>query len=246
MRSALLTPALALATLIATAAPAAADDIDDLRRENARLRAEVDELRARLEALSRDAAADGAGEAAEAGRSGVAGAASTRGRHTEPFFVPRTRVTLEIDRDASDGTTSIATLWLRTSESGPLPRREWFQVRAKQAPSGEIAGSWMVVERQGGGAGAKVDSGRFTVDGRVVECPAAGYESSQRPQAIGPIQSSTRHERIRFSIPREGLDLLAGATRARFDAGPIGFELSDEHLAAFAAVAARAAGDAGS
>jgi hypothetical protein len=213
-------------------APARADELEDLRRENALLKDEVESLRSELADLR---AGDTAGAHGDAGARSAPGPGGTR---SEPIFVPRTRVTLEV-ADEPGGATALSTQWYRTSESGPLPRKEWFQLRARQIAGGALAGTWMLVDRQGGGPSARVEAGRFSVDGRVLDVPAIDYDVSNAQRSIGPIQSGQRRELIRFALPPEALRLLAGATRARFDAGPIAFELTDEQLAAFAAVAAK-------
>jgi hypothetical protein len=67
------------------------------------------------------------------------------------------------------------------------------------------------------------------------------YDAKRKSQTIGPINSSKRDERIRFAVPPSAFPLVANARTVRFDAGTVGFELTDEHMAAFAAMAARIA-----
>ena len=149
-----------LAALLALAllAPAVvrADELQELRAENARLKAEVQALSARLEAVQGDARAGGG-----AAQDGGADASGTR---IEPVFIPRTRVSIEVGRDAATGKTNLATLWYRTADVGPLPRKEWFQLRAQQSATGELDGTWLLLERQGAGGGAKVPSARLTLE----------------------------------------------------------------------------------
>lgn len=220
--------------LVVKASLAHAGEIDDLRRENARLTAEVQSLQAQLDAIRGTA---GQGDAAT-GRAADAAGAGTR---MEPVYIPRTRVSLEVGRDESSGATTLATLWYRTGDSGLLPRKEWFQLRAEQLPDGALQGPWLLVERQGAGAGAKVDAGSLTVDGKTIALPVVDYDAKRKSQTLGPISSSSRDERIRFSLPASALPLVATARTARFTAGGVDFALTDEHLAAFAAMAARVA-----
>lgn len=229
---------LLVASLIALSGPLAhADELEDLRRENARLKSEVQALQAQLEA-TRGAAGRSAAEQAGDPAAAAPGSAGTR---LEPVYIPRTRVSLEVGRDAATGATTLATLWYRTADTGPLPRKEWFQLRADQMPDGALQGPWLLVERQGGGASAKVEAGTLTVDGKTITLPVVDYDAKKRSQALGQISSTSRDERVRFSLPASALPVVASARTARFTAGGIDFTLTDEHLAAFAALASRVA-----
>lgn len=223
---------LALCLVVAAAPLARADELEDLRRENARLKAEVQSLQAQLEAARGGARQPGAAPAG-------APDASVTGSRMEPVYIPRSRVSLEVGRDEASGATTLATLWYRTSDAGPLPRKEWFQLRAEQLPDGALRGPWMLVEREGGGAGAKVAAGTLTVDGRTIELPVEDYDVKRSTRPMGPVGVSSREERVRFALPASALPLVANARVVRFDAGGIEFALTDEHLAAFAAMAAR-------
>ncbi|MEW6269223.1 MAG: hypothetical protein AB1689_08005 [Thermodesulfobacteriota bacterium] len=211
-----------VATLAAGAARA--DELDELRRENERLRAEVASLRDEL--ARRDAGA-------------AAGGPASTGT-VEEVLVP-SRVSLDVRRDEASGATSIASLWYRTADTGALPRKEWFQLSARRAADGAVEGPWLAVERHGGPGTLKVDAGTLTVDGRSFACPAAGYETSRQELAVARGATFVRRERLRCSLPAESLTLAARAREVRFTAGAVDFELTDEHLAAFAALAARLA-----
>ena len=76
-------------------------------------------------------------------------------------------------------------------------------------------------------------------DGRVVELPAAGYEASRGGQGPGRVTAGKKQERASFALPDGALGQVATAISVHFEAGAVEFDLSDEHLAAFAAVAAR-------
>jgi hypothetical protein len=220
--------------VLALGAPcgARADELDDLRRENARLTAEVRALQAEL------AAARAGIPVADGGSVGTSGATGTR---LEPVYIPRTRVSIEVGTDEASGKTTLATLWYRTADAGPLPRKEWLQLRAEQSADGTVDGPWLLVEREGGGASAKVASGRLTADGTALELPAVDYDVKRRARAIGTIDAGSRSERVRFALPASALPQVAGARTASFSAGGIAFTLTDEHLSAFAAMAARLA-----
>lgn len=222
-----------LCLLLCGASAARADELDDLRRENARLKSEVQSLQAQLDALR--GGAPGAGGAAA-----VAPGAGT-GSRMEPVYIPRTRVSLEVGRDDATGATTLATLWYRTADAGPLPRKEWLQLRAEQMPDGTLRGPWLLVERQGSASGGKVASGTLTVDGKPIELAVEDYDVKRKNQTLGQITSTSRDERVRFALPASALPLVANARSARLEAGGIDFTLTDEHLAAFAAMATRVA-----
>lgn len=219
-----------MATLLVLAASspgrAAADELEGLRRENAQLTARVRELEAELAALRAGAPAQGAADA------------GAPGSRREQVYIPRSRVSLEVNRDESSGATSLATLWYRTVDGGLLPRKEWIQLRAEQGKTGTLDGVWLLIERQGA-VGGKPTSGRLTVDGSVIDLAVADYDAKRKSQSLGAITSTSRDERIRFSLPPAALAQVAAARTARFDAGTIDFELTDEHVAAFSALATR-------
>lgn len=214
-----------------------ADELEELRRENARLKAEVQALQAELAAARAGAPAPAADSDGTERDDATATSAGTR---LEPIYIPRTRVSLEVGKDEASGNTTLATLWYRTSDAGLLPRKEWLQLRAEQTPAGALEGPWLLVERQGG-AGAKVSSGRLTVDGATIELPVVDYDVKRTKRSIGTIDAGSRTERVRFALPASALTQVASARSATFDAGAIEFTLTDEHLSAFAAMAARVA-----
>lgn len=218
---------LALAVIAAGCATNGATERAALERENARLRAEVEALRAEL------AGRPAAGVQAEAS----AAAGSTP--QLEQVFVPRSRVSVEVSRDAASGRTQIASLWYRTADVRPMPRMEWMQVRAELAPDGKLAGAWLAIERHGGRGSAQAEAGRLTVDDRAFALKSTSYETGDAAPRPGRMASGKREERATFALPPESLGAVATAISARFEAGAVSFDLTDEHLAAFAAVAAR-------
>lgn len=209
--------------LLAGCASTGSDEVAALQRENARLRAEVEALRAEL--AGRPAPASGAAAAPQ----------------LEQVFVPRSRVSVEVTQAGATGKTSVASLWYRTVDAGPLPRMEWLQVRAEQSAAGEPAGAWLLIERHAGRGSVEAKTARLTIDGRALELPAAGYETSRGGQGPGRVATGKKQERASFALPAGALEQVATAISVRFEAGSVEFDLSDEHLAAFAAVAARVA-----
>ena len=137
-----------------------ADEIAALQRENARLRGEIEALRGEL--AGRPAAA-------------AEGASPTQ---LEQVFVPRSRVSVEVTETAN-GKTSVASLWYRTVDTGPLPRMEWLQVRAEQSTAGSLTGAWLLIERKAGRGSVETQAARLTIDGRAVELRQASYEATR-------------------------------------------------------------------
>jgi hypothetical protein len=197
------------------------DEVDALQRENARLRGEIEALRAEL-----------------AGRP-AATAESDSAPQLEQVFVPRSRVSVEVTQTPASGKTSVASLWYRTVDAGPLPRMEWLQVRAEQSAAGQLTGAWLLIERHAGRGSLETKAARLTIDGRVLELPAASYEASRAGPGPGRVAAGKKQERASFALPGGALAQVATAISVRFEAGAVEFDLSDEHLAAFAAVAAR-------
>jgi hypothetical protein len=188
-----------------------AGELEALQRENARLRGEIEALRAEL-----------------AGRPAAPAEGAAATPQLEQVFVPRSRVSVEVTQLAATGNTSVASLGCRTVDAGPLPRMEWLQVRAEQSASG----------RAGRGS-LETKAARLTIDGRVVELPAASYDASHAGQGPGRVASGKKQERAVFALPGGALGQVATAISVHFEAGAVEFDLSDEHLAAFAAVSAR-------
>jgi len=211
--------ALLVAFLLAGCATTGADELEALRRENTRLRGEVEALRSELAGRP---AADAGSEA-----------------QLEQVFVPRSRVSVEVRTDPATGKTRVTSLWYRTVDSKPLPRLEWLQVQAEQSAAGALDGAWLLLERHSGRGSLETKAARLTIDGRVLELPATDYDTSRAPQQPGRASAGKREERATFALPPGALAQVATAISVHFEAGAVQFDFSDEHLAAFAAVAAR-------
>ena len=231
-------PLLLLAALAGFFPPdsAGAAEVDELRDENARLRAENQQLRDEIGTLREELSSVTGGEAAARNAPDGSGGPASR---VERVFVPRSRVSLEVGRDAS-GATVVSTPWYRTAETGPLPRKEWILFRARESGGGAAAESWLLLDRVNPrGSLESVGSGRLTIDGRVFDCALVAHDESREHQSVGPVGSTVRKERVRFDLPGEALEGLARAHSARFDAGSTGFDLNDAQLTAASALAAR-------
>jgi hypothetical protein len=208
---------------------ARSDELARLQEENARLRSESADLRSEIQTLRARLA-----DLENAGR-GPAPMTSV-----ERVFVPQSRVSLETTRSTTGDVTSIATPWYRTVEGGPFPRKEWIQFTAERKGDGGLLGSWIVLDRRTGqGTLEHVETARLAIDGRTVDCHVDDYDAASQRRGAGRVGGTQRTELVRFALPPDALALLAGARRARFDAGPSVFVMTDEHITAAAALAAR-------
>jgi len=153
----------------------------------------------------------------------------------------RTRATLAVARDPATGDSVLATPWLRTSVAAIVPRREWIQLHARRKADGSAPEVSVALARHGGSGSANVASGRIEADGRVFELPVETYEVSRDEPAAAARGPGLRRESVRLALPPAALEAVAGARQARFVAGASAFDLTDEHVLAFAALAARLA-----
>ncbi|MDG2307122.1 MAG: hypothetical protein P8R42_21230 [Candidatus Binatia bacterium] len=235
-----------------TPLPAFAQDADDadenalLQAENERLRAELGELRAAAAAASADAA-KAADDAATAGAAPAAetaaGPADSAGTSTvEGEYVPMKRVSLSVSRNDAGATTVIGTPWYRTvPDTGLLPLREFIQLRASPSRGGRPEQVWISLNRQGvraplgSATTAQLQIGQWTGEAPVVEQNTSRRRRTGRRNAVPP----RRDETTVFAFPAQGLQKLAVSDRASFDAGPVHFEFTDEHIGAASALAAR-------
>lgn len=223
-----------------------------LADENARLEAENEKLRAELDALRREAS-EAAGEsrdAAQDARPGAPAARATAEAREDPAstvvseYVPRTRITLSVGRDETGRIEVIGTPWYRTvPDTGLLPLREFIQFRAVPARDGRPEQVWMSLNRQGmsssvgAGTTGTVQVGAWSGEAAIVDQKTSRRRRVGR-QSTMPLR---KDETTTFALPGDALAKLAVADRASFDAGPVHFEFTDEHVAAAAALQARLA-----
>lgn len=221
-----------------------------LEEQNARLEAENEKLRAELDALRREAG-EAAGESRDAAREAQAGApaaAASAEPEDDPTstvvseYVPRTRITLSVGRDEAGRIEVLGTPWYRTvPDTGLLPLREFIQFRAVPAREGRPEQVWMSLNRQGMpssvGAGTigTLQVGSWSGKAAIVDQKTSRRRRVGR-QATMPLR---KDETTTFALPGDALAKLAVADRATFDAGPVHFEFTDEHVAAAAALQAR-------
>lgn len=241
-------PILAAALVLVATPPLASGQDGSLQHENARLQEENEQLRAELEAMRNEAAAASAEAATAAdeaaGGRPAAGETETAGTSAEVVaeYVPMSRVTLTVSRDPEGDIPVVATPWYRTvPDTGLLPLREFVQLRATPAREGRPEQVWLSLNRQGVAAPLGSDtSAELQIDSWGSTAPVVDQKTARR-RRLGR-QSAVpqrKNETTVFALPHGALQKLAIAERASFDAGPVHFEFTDEHIAAASALTAR-------
>ena len=232
--------------------PPAHGEETPLQEENARLQAENERLRAELDALRTESASASteAMEAAEEAASPVPGDQmhpDSTGEETDAAifeYVPRSRVTLSVTRDDSGSIRHVSTPWYRTvPDTDLLPLREFIQFRAIPGRGTRPEQVWLALNRQGVaaplGSGVHAD---LQIDEWRTSASIVDQKTTRRRRAGRQNATPKRtDETTLFALPMGALQKLALSERASFDAGPVHFELSDELVAAAAAMAARLA-----
>ncbi len=241
---------------LTTCAPGAAIAQSDpaIQEENARLEAENERLRAELDALRKTAAgasteaAVAAEEAAGVPPPSPATAPAQPKADAPPTvvaeYVPMNRISLTVSRDEAGGIRVIGTPWYRTvTDMDLLPRREFVQFRGSPARNGRPEQIWMILDRQSvqaplaSNASGQLQIGTWTGEAPIVDQQRSRRRRMGRRSTVPP----RKDENTTFAFPADALEKLSLADRASFDAGPIHFEFTDEHIAAASALAARLA-----
>lgn len=238
----------AVLVLAATPHLAAAQD-GSLEQENTRLQQENEQLRAELEAMRNEATtasaeATTAADEAAGGRPAAGEPKAETSSEVVAEYVPMSRITLTVSRDDAGDIRVVATPWYRTvPDTGLLPLREFLQLRATPARGGRPEQVWLSLNRQGIAAPLGSDaSAQLQIDSWGGTAPVVDQKTSRR-RRVGR-QSAVpqrKDETTVFALPAGALEKLAIAERATFDAGPVHFEFTDEHIAAASALATRLA-----
>lgn len=229
---------------LATLAPqAAAGELEELRAENAALRRELDEAQAEIRSLrdtltgSSAAKAGGAAEAEpDAAPGDAAGAAPTTSR-TESEFVPMRRVSVQVSGSPGADPSRLSSEWMPARDG--LRVLESIRLELVRQSDQSLAPRLWLVRTTPGGSLANVASATLEIDGSTYDCPKLGYDQERRSRRLPRGVIHEREERVVFAIPTEALAPLATARSASFTAGPTSFTLTDDHVSAAAALAAR-------
>ncbi len=206
MRSAVLVALMVLGA----GAVARAGELDQLRSENAQLRARVQELE-RENARLRGDASHGLSAALE----------------------QRATAAVAVAPGAAPGTTSITTEASRLEGIGGGKSRHWISWRGERAAGGgrPDAAALVIDTSASGSIYRGVSTLRLVVDGTPVDCTVADYKTETLPtgrNGTDRIQS----ERVTANVPAAVLDRLAGASDVSGTLGPTTFHLTPEQIAA--------------
>jgi hypothetical protein len=258
---------LTLAALLAPVGRALAGDLEDLREENAELRQELDaaraeirELRSRLEggaapaagrpakAVAPEAALPASGAiatetalpastvATKAALSASGAVATETAARVETDLVPVRRVRLQVEGSSTDPSRL---------ESEWMPARDGLRVlesiRLQLVQSDEGLTPRLALARTATtGSLSGVESATLVIDGTTVTCPRVGFTENRRQRQTMRGATTLEREQIAlFAIPAEDFARISRAKDVAFTAGPTRFDWTDEHLAAAGALAAR-------
>ena len=222
--------------LLLTAACSAPERLEDevrrLRDENARLRVELEALRALVADVDPVEPTERASTA-------------------DPMPVSPTTERVRIERDVAlrtayddaTKTTTVSTAFVRFEAQSLLAPKLWMRLRyaiAVGAPIDSVEHVTMVfaTERsQGRFAGTREVT--FRVDGTTIPCAVASYDADRRPVTRGRQRRVDQDETLEVAIPVTLLPALTRASALR--CGRETLRLSPEQQALFAAVDARLA-----
>jgi hypothetical protein len=235
------TAALIAAGVVVASRDAAADELEELRAENAELRRELDaargeirELRSRLGEAAPARAPATASSGATVAPSREADAGETT--RTETDLVPVRRVRVQVAGSPGGDPNRLASEWMPAREGlRVLESIRLDLVRSDQGLTPRLA----VARSTPHGSLADAETATLVVDGETLTCPRVDFKESRR-QRRTPRGTALEREQIAiYAIPAGDLARISAAKEATFAAGPTRFELTDEHLAAAAALAAR-------
>ncbi len=197
---------LALGLIMAMRTAAHGSEVEDLRAENARLRARVAELEA-----ARDTHPGGPLAAALEDRAAA-----------------------EVQVERGDGTraTTVTTRPSQLELTGGAPARSWFTLRAA-GPAGGAPPEKIDLVLDIRASAARVRDARTlrsVADGTSYDCAVVGYgaEAITAARSAGPVGA---RENVTVTVPRTTLHALAAAREVRGSIGPLAFRLTPEQLA---------------
>jgi hypothetical protein len=231
------------------AGSARADEVDGLRAENAELRRELDrardeirELRRRLgEASTERGAATASAEAPSASAPEREPAAATTSR-TETDLVPVRRVRVEVEGSPGVDPARLSSEWMPVRDGlRVLESIRLVLVRSDQGLTPRLA----LARSTPHGSLADVETATLVVDGETFSCPRVDFAEKRRQRRTPRGAALEREQIATYAIPAGELARISAARDASFTAGPTRFDLTDEHLAAAAALAARQERDGG-
>ena len=224
------------------ALPASAGEVDDLRKENAQLRRELDaaqeqirELRARLGGTAPTAPTASTRGPVATEDAAEEGVAEEKGARTEAELVPMRRVRLRVEGSEADP-NSLVSEW--------MPARAGFRVleslRFRLVRSDQGLDALLSIARSTpSGSLSDVTKATLVIDGTAVSCPRVDFSERRRQRTAARNSTLEREQIATYAIPAEAFGRINTAKEVTFSAGPSSFELTDEHLAAAGALALR-------
>jgi len=199
---------LAFVLVVPCGGHAQSSDVEQLRAENARLRARVTELEAENATLR--------------GRPGGSLAAALEERASG---------TVAEKPDAETGSAVVATEPSRLERTGGPPSRHWIVLRGARSPAGAPERVEMVIETAAsGGMYRDATQLRLVTDGAVAECPVVDYRLEPITQTR-PNAGLSARETIVASVPLPALARMAAAREVKGTLGTMTFRLTPEQLA---------------
>jgi hypothetical protein len=221
------------------ALPASAGELDDLRKENAQLRRELDaaqeqirELRAKLGGTAPTASTRGATAAEEAAEGGVAEEKAAR---TEAELVPMRRVRLRVEGSEADP-KSLVTEWMPAREGSRV--LEFLRFRLVRSDQG-LDPLLSLARSIPSGSLSDVTKATLVIDGTAVSCPRVDFSENRRLRTTARDSTLEREQIATYAIPTEAFGRINTAKEVTLTAGPTSIDLTDEHLAAAGALALR-------
>jgi hypothetical protein len=185
-------------------------ELDQLRKENAELRARVQELESENARLR--------------GSSGGLAAALEQ----------RATAAVAVAPGEAPGSTTITTEASQLEGIGGGKSRHWITWRAERAPgqAGRPDSAAIVIETASSGHTYRdVSTLRLVVDGTPVDCPVANY----RTEMVTWGRDASRRgasEHVTATVPAAVLDKVANANDVSGTLGPTSFHLTPEQIAA--------------
>jgi hypothetical protein len=202
--------AMAAVVLLGICTAARGGEVDQLRKENADLRARVQELERENARLR--------------GETGGLAAALEQ----------RATAAVAVAPGAEPGSTTITTEASRLEGIGGGKSRHWITWRADRAPgqTGRPDTAVIVIDTSSSGHTYRdVSTLRLVVDGTPVDCPVADYRTEMLPTGRdGTTRIQSEH--VTATVPTAVLDRVAGASDVSATLGPTTFHLTPQQIAA--------------
>lgn len=248
----LATMVLACAMVLSVGDLVHADEIGDLRAENAALKKQLGELKKQLadmqQAVSKLTAANAAlksnldtskqkQDAIEKERSSLH-AKLTEAKAEGDELVAR-RVKLYTNFDADSNRTTVSTEYYLLDLGGPLRSKQAFQLTyeyaGKEAPATPGNVALQITAQNTGGTYAHAKTGILEVDGKAFACKKLSYDS-RRKRGVGKRSSVSYDEEFSLAVAPATMQAISAGRNVRLKIGRLDIPLEGDSLAAFTAI----------